>query len=142
MAHFEIDTRIPRSAPQVFAFLTDPTNADRVMADVVAVELVTERVDRVGGQWKETRRHKGKDHTQLLEVSAHEAPTTYAVSTRAEGFDITYRFTLTPESGDTHVTMRCEVAASGMRKLGTHLVVMALKKQDGDHLERLAAAMV
>ncbi len=141
MAGFSTQTTIAHDPHTVFAFATDPHKASQVMADIVRIEPLHEPLDAVGGRWRETRAAKGKEHSVDLEVVQLEAGALYAVACQAEGFDIVYRFTFEPTEGGTHVQLACEVSASGMKKMMAPMVAMALKKQDGDHLERLKAAL-
>ena len=59
----------------------------------------------------------------------------------AEGFRVEYRYELEPVGERTRVTLIADISASGLKKLMTPVVKRIIEKMDGDHLERLAAAM-
>ena len=58
-----------------------------------------------------------------------------------EGIETVYRYNFHPEADGTHVDLVCEVKAGGLKKLMLPLVASILKKEDGDHLQRLKKAL-
>ena len=58
-----------------------------------------------------------------------------------EGIETIYHYNFQPEKDGTRIDLVCEVKASGVKKLMLPMVVSILKKEDGDHLQRLKQAM-
>ncbi|HSL46250.1 MAG TPA: SRPBCC family protein [Anaerolineales bacterium] len=141
MAGFEMSERIACSPKQVFDFITAPDNASRVVPSVKSMVKLTEGPVGVGTRYRETRLMNGKEAHAELEVVAYEPGQTYAMRNLTEGIETVYRYTFHPEAGGTRVDLVCEVKASGLRKLMLPLVVSILKKEDGDHLQRLKKAL-
>jgi hypothetical protein len=52
-----------------------------------------------------------------------------------------YRYIFQPERDGTRVNLVCEIRAGGLKKLMLPLVASILKKEDGDHLQRLKMAL-
>ena len=53
------------------------------------------------------------------------------------GIQTVYRYNFQPERDGTRIDLVCEVKAKGINKLMLPLVVSILKKEDGDHLQRV-----
>jgi hypothetical protein len=53
------------------------------------------------------------------------------------GIQTVYRYNLQPESDGTRIDLVCEITARGIKKLMLPLVAAILKKEDGDHLQRV-----
>lgn len=102
---------------------------------------LTEGPIRVGTHFRETRFMEGKEHSADLEVVEYDSPRRYAVKNVSEGFEVVYRYIFQPEGNGTRVDLDCEVTAGGFKKLMLPLVVSALKKEDGEHLQMLKKIM-
>jgi len=137
MAGFTTSEWISRPPQDVFDFITTPENAPKVVPSVKSMVATTDGPTRVGSRYRETRTMRGKEEQAELEVVAHEPPESYAVRNLTEGIETVYRYAFRPEAKGTRVDLICEVTASGVRKLLLPLVVAELKKEDGDHLQRL-----
>jgi carbon monoxide dehydrogenase subunit G len=141
MAGFELNEWIARSPEQVFDFVTDTTHASQLMKSVKQMEKLTAGPTGVGTQYRETRVINGKEAQALLEIAAYERPETYTVRNTTEGIETIYNYTFHLEGDGTRVTLVCEVNAGGLKKVMLPMVVAVLKKEDGDHLARLKAAV-
>src|SRR5688572_11855847 len=141
MAGFEMSERIARSPHEVFDFITTSDNAPRVVPSVKSMVKLTEGPAGVGTRYRETRLMNGKEAHAELEVVDYEPGQKYAMRNVTEGFERAYRYPLCPEAGGTRVDLVCEVKASGLKKLMLPLVVSVLKREDGDHLQRLKEAL-
>jgi len=141
MAGFEMSERIARSPDEVFEFITAPDNAPRVVPSVKGMVKLTEDLPGVGTRYRETRLMNGKEAHAELEVVEYEPGQKYAMRNLTEGIETVYRYTFHPEAGGTRVDLVCELKASGFKKLMLPLVASILKKEDGDHLQRLKQAL-
>ena len=141
MAGFEMSERIARAPKEVFDFITASDNAPRVVPSVKSMVKLTEGPVGVGTRYRETRLMNGKEAHAELEVVEYEPGQKYAVRNLTEGIETVYRYTFHPEAGGTRVDLVCEVKASGLKKLMLPLVASVLKKEDGDHLQRLKKAL-
>jgi len=137
MAGFEMSERISRPPKEVFDFITLSDNAPKVVPSVKSMVKLTDGPVRIGTRYRETRLMNGKEQSAELEVVAYEPNQKYAMKNVTEGIEIVYRYTFHPEAGGTRVDLVCEVKASGLKKLVLPMVASILKKEDGDHLQRL-----
>ncbi len=141
MAGFTVSEWISRTPQEVFDFICAPGNAPKVVPSVKSMIKITEGPTGVGTRYRETRLMRGKEADAELEIVAFEPGRTYAVSNVTQGIESIYRYSFQPEADGTRVELVCEVTAGGVKKLLLPLVVSELKKEDGDHLQRLKAAM-
>ena len=141
MAGFEMSERISRPPQEVIDFTTASDNAPRVVRSVKSMVKLTEGPVRVGTRYRETRLMNGKETHAELEVVAYEPNQKYAMRNVTDGIETVYRYTFQPEAGGTRMDLVCEVKAGGLKKLMLPLVVFILKKEDGDHLQRLKKAL-
>ena len=137
MAGFKMSEWISRPPQDVFDFITTPDNAPKVVQSVKSMVKLTEGPVRVGTRYRETRTMRGKEEHAELEVVAYEPNQKYAVKNLTEGIETVYQYTFQPEANGTRVDLVCEVKAGGVKKLMLPMVVSILKKEDGDHLQRL-----
>lgn len=141
MAGFEMSEWISRPAKEVFDFITSSDNASKVVRSVTSMVKLTEGPVRVGTRYRETRMMNDKEQHAELEVIAYEPNQKYAMKNVTEGIETVYRYTFHPEADGTRLDLLCEVRAGGLKKLMLPMVVSILKKEDGDHLQRLKKAL-
>jgi uncharacterized protein YndB with AHSA1/START domain len=141
MSGFNMTEWISRTPKEVFDFITASENAPKVVASVKSMVKLTEGPVRVGTRYRETRLMDGKEHQAELEVVEYEPGQSYAMKNVTEGIETVYRYVFQSENDGTRVDLVCEVKASGLKKLMLPMVVSILKKEDGDHLQRLKQAM-
>src|SRR5687768_14812013 len=141
MAGFDLNEWISRSPKEVFDFITSSDNAPKVVQSVKSMVKLTEGPVRVGTRYRETRLMAGKEQHAELEVVAYEPNQKYAMKNVTDGIETVYRYTFHPEADGTRVDLVCEVQAGGLKKLMLPMVVSILKKEDGDHLQRLKKAL-
>ena len=141
MPGFEMSEFVPRFPQEVFDFITDSNNASKVVQSVTNMVKLTEGPVRVGTRYRETRLMKGEEHQTELEVAEYEPAQKYAVKNMTDGVETIYRYSLHPERNGTRVHLVCEVKGSGVRKLILPVVASVLKREDGDHLQRLKQAL-
>lgn len=140
MSGFEMNEWITRTPKQVFDFVTASENAPKVVSSVVSMVKLTEGPVRVGTRYRETRLMNGKEAQAELEVVDFEPGQRYVMKNVTEGIETIYRYTFKQENGGTRVDLVCELSASGLKKLMLPMVASILKKEDGDHLQRLKQA--
>ena len=141
MAGFKMSEWISRPPQEVFDFITTPDNAPKVVQSVKSMVKLTEEPVRVGTRYRETRLMRGKEEHAELVVVAYEPNQKYAMKNVTEGIETVYQYTFHPEANGTRVDLVCEVKAGGVKKLMLPIVVSVLKKEDGDHLQRLKKAL-
>lgn len=141
MSGFEMNEWIARTPQEVFDFITASENAPKVVSSVVSMVKLTEGPVGVGTRYRETRLMNGKEHFAELEVVAYGPYRQYAMKNVTEGIETIYHYNFQPEKDGTRIDLVCEVKASGVKKLMLPMVVSILKKEDGDHLQRLKQAM-
>lgn len=139
MNGFEFHEHIAKTPKDVFEVLSDPTNATEFLDNITESKKLTDGPIGVGTSFRETRVVRGKEASADLLVSAYEPGTHFGISSEAEGIKVDYHYRLTPEGDGTRLTWTCELQASGLRKMMLPLVVSIMKKEDGDHLQRLKA---
>ena len=137
MAGFKMREWISRPPQDMFDFITTPDNAPKVVQSVKSMVKLTDGPVRVGTRYRETRLMRGKEAHAELEVVEYEPNQKYAMKNVTEGIETVYQYTFHPEANGTRVDLVCEVKAGGVKKLMLPLVVSVLKKEDGDHLQRL-----
>lgn len=141
MAGFNLSEWISRSPKEVFDFIITSDNAPKVVPSVKSMVKLTEGPARLGTRYRETRLMNGREQHAELEVVAYEPNHRYAMKNVTGGIETVYRYTFQPEADGTRVDLACEVEAGGLKKLMLPIVVSILKKEDGDHLQRLKKAL-
>lgn len=135
-------TVLPCAPEVVFAFLTVPENARRVMRGVTRFEPLDPGPMRLGSRFLQTRVVRGVPASAEVEVVAFEPARRLVIAGGARGVDVRFEYRLTPERGGTRVDMACEVAASGALRLFTPLIAALVEREEGEHLERLAQLLL
>jgi len=141
MATFEMTEWVARSPKDVFQFVTDSANAPKVSDSVIRMEKLTDGPMGVGTRYQETRLMDGKEQQAVLEVVAFENGSRYSVRNETQGIETVYQYEFSPENDGTRIVLTCNVNAKGLKKAMVPVVVNILKKEDGDHLQRLKSTM-
>lgn len=139
MNGFEFDEHIARSPQDVFAVLSDPTTAVEFLENITRSEKLTEGPIGFGTRFRETRVVGGKEVSADLLVTVYEPHTQIGISSEAEGVTVEYHYRLTPEGEGTRLKWICELEASGLRKVMLPMVAGIMKREDGNHLQKLKA---
>ena len=139
MNGFRFSEHINRPPVEVFAVISDPTEATDFIDNIVESHKLTAGPIAEGTAFRETRVVGGKTSTADLIISAYEPDTHVGVSSEAEGIRVIYHYRLIPDNGGTTVEWTCELEASGLRKMMLPMVAAIMKKEDGDHLKLLRA---
>ena len=137
MIGFEFTEHIARSPQEVFEVISNPTEATKFLDNIKESKKLTEGPVAVGTVFRETRVVSGKEASADLLVNAFEPHTHVGISTEAEGIKVDYHYRLSPEGDGTRLTWVCELEAHGLRKMMLPVVAAIMKKEDGEHLQRL-----
>jgi hypothetical protein len=141
MSGFNLNEWIARSPNEVFDFIVASENAPKVAANIKSMVKLTEGMVGVGTRYRETRLMNGKEAQAELEIVDFEPGQRYAMKNVTDGIETIYRYTFTSEKNGTRVDLVCELSASGVKKLMLPMVASILKKEDGDHLQKLKKVM-
>ncbi len=141
MAGFTREIRIHHSPESVFAFACDIENAPNWITDIVRVEKLTDGPVRAGTQFRETRRIGNREHSAVIEVTAHEAPRLHTASSSAFGIHCTYHYTFEPEESGTRVRLEAKATSKWYPSFVIGRMLRMMENMDGDQLEKLKAAM-
>lgn len=71
---FQVTEILPATPERAFHALTDIDGAERWIPGIVATERVGDVRQGVGMRWRETRKMRGKDATEEIEVTHHHPP--------------------------------------------------------------------
>ena len=137
MTGFSRNEWIARSPKEVFEFITASENAPKISQSVKSMVKLTDGPLRVGTRFRETRLMGGKEQQAELEIVEFEPTQRYSMQNLTEGIETVYRYNFQPERDGTRIDLVCEVKAKGIKKLMLPLVASILKKEDGDHLQRV-----
>lgn len=137
MAGFNMSEWVARPPKEVFDFITASENAPKIVNSVTSMVKLTDGPIGVGTRYRETRLMHGREQQAELEIVAFEPARKYAMQNVTDGIETTYRYNFQPERDGTRIDLVCEVKASGIKKLMLPLVAAILKKEDGDHLQRV-----
>ena len=137
MTGFNMSEWVARPPKEVFDFITTSENASKIVQSVTSLVKLTDGPVRVGTRYRETRLMGGKEQQAELEIVEFEPTQKYAMQNVTSGIETVYRYNLQPERDGTRINLVCEVKAKGIKKLMLPLVVSILKKEDGDHLQRV-----
>lgn len=141
MSGFNMNEWIARTPKEVFDFITASENAPKVAPNIKSMVKLTEGTVGVGTRYRETRLMNGKEAQAELEIVDFEPGQRYAMKNATEGIETVYRYTFHSEKNGTRIDLVCELNASGVKKLMLPMVASILKKEDGDHLQRLKKVM-
>ncbi|MGC5173277.1 SRPBCC family protein [Microbacterium sp. DT81.1] len=137
MKSFQFTEHIKRPPRDVFAVIADPREATRFLDNITDSTKLTDGPIGVGSTFRETRVVSGKQSSADLRITEYEPYTHVGVSTAAEGITVTYQYRLATEGEGTRLDWTCELDADGLRRMMLPLVAAIMKKEDGDHLQRL-----
>src|SRR5687767_3590322 len=141
MTGFNMSEWVARPPEVVFDFITASDNAPKIVSSVTSMVKLTEGPVRVGTRYRETRLMHGKEQQAELEIVEFEPTGKYAMQNVTEGIEIVYRYNFQPERDGTRIDLVCELKAKGIKKLMLPLVASILKKEDGDHLQKVKKVM-
>lgn len=94
MPSFTLTRRVEAPIDAVFDVFSDIPRADRMIDDIVRIEMLTTGPVDVGTRWRETRRMFKREATEEMAVTAFERGRSYTVACDACGceYESTWRF--------------------------------------------------
>ena len=142
MAGFTLSEWVAETPEAVMAFAVDPANAPKVVKSVVKMEQVSPGALGVGTVLRETRMINNRPATTDLKVIAYDpASGKYSVTAEQSGLTATYHYSFHPEREGTRIDLVCETRGTGLKKLMAPLFARIMQKEDGNHLQKLKAAI-
>lgn len=149
MPGFTATETIDRPADQVFAFFENTDNVGQWLEGVERIEPLDEGPMRAGWRFRETRRMGNRRASFVLEVRAHDGPSSgrrpyrHEVGARIMGVDSVFDFTFHAEGPRrTRVDVECRVEPTNLfGRLLAGWMVKAMQKTDGEMLTRLKRAV-
>jgi hypothetical protein len=129
---------IERPPQAIFRALVDPANAGKISQNIGNIQLEGSDWFAQGSHYKRVLYSHGIPNPQVVTVTEFEQNKLLATATTLVGFDVTYRYVLSPASdGKTALTLT--KSGSGgwliLRPLLVHLLTRP--EHDGDHLMRI-----
>lgn len=140
MAGFTMSEVIERPQEEVFDVLAHPDQVS-IMENIKSTEKISDGPVGVGTRYRETRLINGKEEVSELEVVQYEPHRQFSIASQVQGIRVVYEYTLQPQDGSTRIDWTCEVQASGLKKAMLPVVAGIMKKEDGDHLQKLKRAL-
>ena len=129
---------IDASVETVFKAASDFNNAVFIMDNVVGIELLTEGPVQKGTKIKEVREVRGRTIESILVFTEYVANQKYSVKSENNGIFIEYHYSFHPQESGTVVNFEGFIRTKGFKNtLLKPIVTAIIKKEDGDHLDRL-----
>ncbi|MGH2582963.1 MAG: SRPBCC family protein [Anaerolineales bacterium] len=141
MNGFELSEFINKPPKEVFDILANPENGAKLVDNIKESKKITPGPLGVGTRFLETRVVNGKEGQVEIEVTAYEPTKHVAIKSEASGIKVEYHYHLQPENTGTRVRWVCELEAGGLRKMMLPMIAGIMKKEDGDHLQKLKQVM-
>lgn len=124
----------------VFKAASDFNNSVFIMDNVVGIEILTEGPVQKGTKIKEVREVRGRTIESILIFTEYVSNQKYSVKSEINGILIEYHYSFHPQDSGTVVNFEGVIRTKGFKNALLKPVITAIiKKEDGDHLERLKA---
>lgn len=135
---FMKEVYIEASVETVFNVASDFNNSVSIMDNVVGIELLTEGPVQKGTKVKELRDVRGRTIESILVFTEFVANQKYSVTSENNGVFIEYHYSFHPQESGTVVNFEGFIRTKGFKNaLLKPIVTAIIKKEDGDHLDRL-----
>jgi len=141
MRSFTYTREIARPTEEIFAFITDVSNAPRWRNLVRRMEVVGGGPLRQGAQVAVTLDVAGREQQTLSEVCAFEPPRRIAQRNVASGVAASFEYLLEPTPRGTRITFTCDVRPSGWMWLLLPLMIRTNRARFRNQLSTLERAM-
>ncbi|MDX1805626.1 MAG: SRPBCC family protein [Paenisporosarcina sp.] len=129
---------IDASVETVFKTASDFNNSVCIMDNVVGIEMLTEGPVQKGTKVKEIRDVRGRTIESILVFTEYVANQKYSVTSENNGIFIEYHYSFHPQESGTVVNFEGFIRTKGFKNaLLKPIVTAIIKKEDGDHLDRL-----
>ena len=141
MRSFTFTREIARPPEDIFAFVTDFSNAPRWRHLVRRMEVIGNGPLREGARIAVTLDVMGKERQVVSEVSAFEPPRRIAHRNVASGVAGTFEYLFEPTPRGTKLTFTCDVRPRGWMWLLLPLLIRSNRARYRDQLSALERAM-
>lgn len=122
----------------VFKAASDFNNSVFIMDNVVGIEILTEGPVQKGTKIKEVREVRGRTIESILIFTEYVSNQKYSVKSEINGILIEYHYSFYPQDSGTVVNFEGFIRTKGFKNaLLKPIITAIIKKEDGDHLERL-----
>lgn len=129
---------IDASVETVFKAASDFNNSVFIMDNVVGIEMLTEGPVQKGTKVKEVREVRGRTIESILVFTEYVANQKYSVKSENNGIFIEYHYSFHPQESGTVVNFEGFIRTKGFKNtLLKPFVTAFIKKEDGDHLNKL-----
>lgn len=129
---------IDASVDTVFKAASDFNNSVFIMDNVVGIEMLTEGPVQKGTKVKEVREVRGRTIESILVFTEYVANQKYSVKSENNGIFIEYHYSFHPQESGTVVNFEGFIRTKGFKNTLLKPIVTAfIKKEDGDHLNKL-----
>jgi hypothetical protein len=129
---------IDASVETVFNVASDFNNSVFIMDNVVGIEMLTEGPVQKGTKVKEVREVRGRTIESILVFTEYVANQKYSVTSENNGIFIEYHYSFHPQESGTVVNFEGFIRTKGFKNtLLKPIVTAIIKKEDGDHLDKL-----
>ena len=144
MVHIEESLTINKSLDDVWTFVTDVKNIEKMSQNVIEVVPTAERRLVMGSQFQQIRLIHGNRNPQTVTIVAYEEKKKYITKTALFDVDVFYTYAYTPiDGGHTMLTLTKEAHAKGLEKILLLLLrhLFTAPEHDGGHIQILKHAV-
>jgi uncharacterized protein YndB with AHSA1/START domain len=146
MARFSVAKYIDAPPSVVFALFTDFEHVPEHVSGITRLEILTPGPTHIGTRFRETRKNKGHESIEEMEVTAFEPGRHFDLRSRSGGTEYRAAYRFAPERTGTQIEVDVEseplsLAARLLTPLTNHSVTGTMKKaivQDLEDLRRQA----
>ncbi|WP_017378812.1 SRPBCC family protein [Paenisporosarcina sp. TG-14] len=123
---------------KVFKAASDFNNSVFIMDNVVGIEILTEGPVQKGTKIKEIREVRGRTIESILIFTEYVSNQKYSVKSEINGILIGYHYSFHPQDSGTVVNFEGFIRTKGFKNaLLKPIITAIIKKEDGDHLDKL-----
>lgn len=138
MIQIEESVVIDKPVEEVFALITDSSQAPRWQGGLEAVEG---QAHPAGSQFTEVRKFLGREMRSVMEVTAYEPTTRWAARVLKGSVPYEVTVLLEPAGGGTRLTIRVVGEPTGFFKMAEGMLRNQLEKSIEEDLQRLKGIM-
>jgi uncharacterized protein YndB with AHSA1/START domain len=135
---YSTETVIRRSPEDVFDYCSDLRSELRWNPKVKCVEKLTDGPVGVGTRYR--ARWSGSGPT-AVEVIRFDRPRRWETTTKARGMNIRFQGTVTDTAPGARYTASLELQPEGLARLVAPLALLAMRRQDQQHMHRIREAL-
>ncbi len=141
MLAFSSQIRIEWPRDKVWQYLTDLSNATKWLKGLLSIEPLSPGPAKQGKRFVARRAIMGGEREIKIEITQWQPPERFALRSSDMGVTATYAYTLDAAGDTTDVTLEATCETGSLATLMSPMIRRAMRKHDGDQLERLKAAI-